>query len=1026
MKYLNKSWIYLVLILFSFTPLVWFLGKGNVIINGVDTNFPLDPVSWFLRRLFVWNSVLNGGIDFSSSTSGLFFHLIQVVPFILGLNLQLVQILSLVFWFSLIIYSSFTLSRVILPKYNLAQLLFVVLYSFNIYLFNTWENVKVANLSLLSAIPFALTLLIQLKRQKLNYFQAAFPAILVGIILSGAGINPAYFITFFLILIFYFLGEVLANFKIKLILERLKDLTFLVSLIILVNFFWILPTADFISKNITTQGSIDKIGFTNWIDSLSENTSILNITRMQGAWDWYVFDSASGLPQYIPYATNYFFNPIFIIFSFLLPALVLGSFILRKKEQSSLYIGFGAMMITGIFLGVGTHMPTGLVFSWLYYSVPFLTLFRSPWYIFTPLLVIAFSALVSLLFYNLRERLKILGSNLANTVVFFAVVTLIVGNLFYSYPIIQSNIFRPSKQDSFFVHFPEHVFQAQKWLKAQNKGRIISYPDDEIERFNWGYIGIESIVGLLSNQETLFSPLNLPNSPVAGLIQEFYKRIKRKELNSANSLASKLNIGTIFVKGDQASLSPSLENSLKNFTNISFGPWKFYQITNEDFLPKIYSTSDISLIYPYNKSASISSVLPAKTLLINPKDKVVVGATKTILSSGKGIVASNSHNEVFNNFQNLESVLSQRLISRDLSKVIFDFEIPEKNTYQPVIEKYRLEDFGIDLSKGFITQLDGKQVTLSINKTTQSFVYFNALDLDKGEHQLVLKLINRNLVSGGNVDSEFVFERKERGKGESKYEIASEDSKKILGISNFGKAETAADFKVSSFDPFSKYYVEVKYRQIYGNNALTLVVQYKDSTLFKAQTERMPNHPEWKQFSFFYDPVDAPSDLKVALNAPFTADPLGTKVLYNDLKVFELFTNNLFFLSDSTQNFLESPNVEFKKDSPAKYEAEVEAKGSPHIIVFSENYSTEWEIALFDKKGSRIKVNPPHFSANAYANAWYIEGVNNPYKLEIFYKPQRLYWIGSVISILTIILVTFLFIRVKIINLRRRSSSPQK
>ncbi|KKR11069.1 MAG: hypothetical protein UT38_C0004G0027, partial [Microgenomates group bacterium GW2011_GWA2_39_19] len=84
-------------VLLGLTPVVWFVGKGNTIINGIDTNFPLEPVVWFLRRFHVWNNIANGGSDFSSSIAGVFFHLIQVVPYELGLGLQGSQIFSLVF-----------------------------------------------------------------------------------------------------------------------------------------------------------------------------------------------------------------------------------------------------------------------------------------------------------------------------------------------------------------------------------------------------------------------------------------------------------------------------------------------------------------------------------------------------------------------------------------------------------------------------------------------------------------------------------------------------------------------------------------------------------------------------------------------------------------------------------------------------------------------------------------------------------------------------------------------------------------
>ena len=104
--------------------------------------------------------------------AGMFFHFVQVIPHLLSLSLTQTQIISLIFWFLLIVIGSFILAGVLFPKNFLVQLLFTILYSFNIYLFNSWENVKVANLSLVSAIPFTLWVLIQLRNKQITFKQS--------------------------------------------------------------------------------------------------------------------------------------------------------------------------------------------------------------------------------------------------------------------------------------------------------------------------------------------------------------------------------------------------------------------------------------------------------------------------------------------------------------------------------------------------------------------------------------------------------------------------------------------------------------------------------------------------------------------------------------------------------------------------------------------------------------------------------------------------------------------------------------
>ena len=71
-KFIKKYWFWFVIAAFCLTPVIWFWGRHDVLINGLDTNFPLNPLVWFKRRFFVWYGVANAGGNFSSSMSGIF------------------------------------------------------------------------------------------------------------------------------------------------------------------------------------------------------------------------------------------------------------------------------------------------------------------------------------------------------------------------------------------------------------------------------------------------------------------------------------------------------------------------------------------------------------------------------------------------------------------------------------------------------------------------------------------------------------------------------------------------------------------------------------------------------------------------------------------------------------------------------------------------------------------------------------------------------------------------------------------
>lgn len=1010
MKKIYKYWPLVVVSLFSLTPIVWFLGKGNVLISGVDTNFPLDPIIWFQRRFFVWNAISNAGSDFSSSTAGLFFHLIQYIPCQMGFGLQSVQIISLIFWFSLIVLGSFLLAKIIFPKSPPVQLLFMSLYTFNIYLFNTWENVKVANISLVASVPFALATLIMLRQKSITVTLAIVYSVLTGIILSGAGINPAYFVTFFLIILIFVLSEITCCPNSHFIFSRTKHFLIISIPIILVNLFWLLPTVYFISSNISPAGSIGEIGFTNWVDSLSENTSILNVLRMQGAWDWYPIDVMTNTPYYIPYATSYFNKIPFILFSFLLPFLAFTSFLKPLKTQLYLYVGFGAMLIIGVFLGAGTHSPTGSMFRLLLDHIPFFSLFRSPWYIFTPLVIIAISGLVSLLLYEywgktVRSRL----------IIIFLTGILIIGNLFYSYPLISGRIFRPDRTDSFYIHFPDYIFQARDWLAKNNYGRIVSYPDIEVENFSWGYRGIETILELLVDRETLFTPLNTPDSAIASLLKEFYHNVKKGELEAAESLGGKLNVGLIFEKKDQQAVYSPLQPVLKDYQSYKIGEWEFYKLPNLALTPKLYSAREVFFTFPYDKTQPFFSAVNATDLVLNPQDNTVKMIPNIDGISGSIILAENKQTEDFADFKQSVSRLNNRLSLKDLSEAVFSVEFTEDSMRQPVIERYKLEDFGLMLGSAIELEVNGRKEKWEIDKVNDSFVFFKPVFLPSGKYTIKLKLVNRNLIDGGNFNEGISFDNGGEWTGSGIYELLNLGNEKYLSITNLDKVDIAAVFKLSSFDPMSDYYIETKYKQIYGNNAQVVITQWNFDRLLKVGKESMPNYPDWKTFSFYFDPVKVVSDLRIELTAPHVKDPLGTTVYFDEVKVYKVFSNKLLFINKSNSDALSVPKINFKQVSPAFYEAEVSGAYAPHVIVFSENYSPLWQLTVFNNKGEKISNMPRHFSANLYANAWYLENTPLDYSIKISYQPQRFFLIGSKITgatiVISIILIIKLFLR---------------
>ena len=90
------------------------------------------------------------------------------------------------------------------------------------------------------------------------------------------------------------------------------------------------------------------------------------------------------------------------------------------------------------------------------------------------------------------------------------------------------------------------------------------------------------------------------------------------------------------------------------------------------------------------------------------------------------------------------------------------------------------------------------------------------------------------------------------------------------------------------------------------------------------------------------------------------------------------------------------PIVIYEKIDPTKYIVHVNDSNFPFFLVLSETFHKDW-IAYIE--GKQIKS---HFTANGYANSWYINKTGS-YDVILELRPQKLFYAGSAISLITFI-----------------------
>lgn len=126
-----------------------------------------------------------------------------------------------------------------------------------------------------------------------------------------------------------------------------------------------------------------------------------------------------------------------------------------------------------------------------------------------------------------------------------------------------------------------------------------------------------------------------------------------------------------------------------------------------------------------------------------------------------------------------------------------------------------------------------------------------------------------------------------------------------------------------------------------------------------------------------------------------TNPPQIKNVLLYSLKNGENFADANNLMSPTQTG---NTTITYEKINPTKYVVHVNAS-TPFFLVFSESYHKDW-VASID--GQQIP-SEHHFMANGFANGWYINKTGT-YTVTLEFWPQKLFYIGSTISITTLIL----------------------
>ena len=608
MKFLrDDKFIILGIFLLSLAPLLWF--RTGYIITGTDLDYPIFPSERLYERSFAWYEKILTGTDRSNNFASLPYFIPIYILSQLGLDIYNIQKVTYVFWFFLSGLGIYFLTRVIWDKnekwQKVACFFAAVIFMFNLYQVFVWTRLQL-NLSALFLFPVFLGLLIGTIEKNFNIYKSLLVLTIVSIISGTIGIQPpiiyAMFMAIFLYFIYVALPYVIAlNFKkVSWIIRVFATFTLV---FLLSSSFWVFALLSFIFQSGYADAAhgtevYSVLPLLSWVSS---NTSLLNVIRLFGDAPW--FDSW-GKQYYFPEFQYYLNNPLLIIASFVLPALVIYGFIAGSKKNKIISF-FSLLMLAGIWFSKGTHNPLGKVFLWMVENVPMFWIHRAPWQKFTLITTTGIAILGGTALGIIYERLK------KGATVFVITSTLFF--LLYNYVFTFGLMFPSQEGDDgfhkfynlgFHHRFPDYLFETRNFINKQKDiFNIFMLPEDRTNVYNWGYAGAVDISNLLLNKTTLASQYGEGFSPPLS-IENIYKSLVNALYNQTELPIEKVlglyNIKYLLLRNDfvfnffgdtdaPEFIAHVLNERIDLNHEYTFGEWVLYKINENYIYPLIYS-----------------------------------------------------------------------------------------------------------------------------------------------------------------------------------------------------------------------------------------------------------------------------------------------------------------------------------------------------------------------------------------------------------------------------------------------------
>lgn len=422
--------------------------------------------------------------------------------------------------------------------------------------------------------------------------------ILFGLLFSFMFSTLAYVVTIWLALTYFVFFEAFIPWKGKRnFVFVLLNFLFGFLFFVLANIWWIIPVLLISPSLLSAKHSI--LSNSSTLQAISNYSTILY--TLVGLNPFYLF-SQKELGE--AFGRTFFRFIPWIYMTFIL----LGIYSSVKKRS---LIFFSGLFLLSVFFAKGVSMPFGVPLLLGFTKFIIIGVFRNPFEKIGVLIFFSGSILFAVGFMRSWDFLKYKKIRIGLILLIFS-LSLVFG--IYHWPFWTGTLFGTLDKPN-VVEVPAYYSEANSWIKNQHKeGNILHLPvllsEGLVYRWKHGYSGVDSSTDFFTSNPSISMGFNLFYIDNALSSLDLMTKVAPEEEDKIKSILRIFNVRFLVLRYDvdwQKSQTKDPVKVARKLNSLSFlvkrenfGSLTIYEVKDEDYLSKLYTTSDVDYLVGLN------------------------------------------------------------------------------------------------------------------------------------------------------------------------------------------------------------------------------------------------------------------------------------------------------------------------------------------------------------------------------------------------------------------------------------------